>query len=68
MQQINFLICLIWAFREFNFRKEPGKKIPEVSQFSGYSGFAGSPVFRKKFFLVFFKKHDVLKLYFDYAI
>ncbi len=33
--------------------KNQEKKVSEVSRFSGYSGFAGSPVFRKIFFLIF---------------
>jgi len=36
--------------QEFNFRKESGKKVSEVSRFSGYSGFIGSPVLVKELF------------------
>jgi len=36
-------------------RKNQEKKVSEVSRFSGYSGFDGSPVFRKKIFFRFFK-------------
>jgi hypothetical protein len=41
------------------------QKVLLDSWFSIYSGLDGSPVFRQIFFSFFFKKHDVLKLYFD---
>ena len=42
-------LFFIWAYREFNFRKETGKKVLEVS--------------RKKFFSFFLKNHEVLKIF-----
>jgi hypothetical protein len=45
-----------WTYGEFNFRKESIKNVSEIARFSGYSDFAGSPVFRKKFFLSFFQE------------
>jgi len=56
MSLIDFLIFLYGLVENLIFRLEPGKKVSEISRFSGYSGFAGSPVF--------FKKHNVLKLFF----
>ena len=50
MSLIDFFIFFIWACREFNFRKWSGKKVSEVSRFSGYSGFVGSPVCREPCF------------------
>ena len=60
-------LFFIWAYREFNFRKEPGKKVLEVSRFSGYSGarFFGkkNSFSEKKFFSFFLKNHEVLKIF-----
>ena len=55
-----FFLCVV--VENLIFGKNQLKKVSEVSRFSGYSGFAGSPVFRK-FFFVFFKNNDVLRLF-----
>ena len=44
--------------------KNQEKEDSEIPRFSIYSGFTGSPIFRKFFFLCFFKNHGVLKLFF----
>ncbi len=52
MQQIIFFIFLRYAYREFNFRKESGKKsLGSFAVLYSYFGFAGSPVVRKFLFL-----------------
>jgi hypothetical protein len=56
------LTFFTWTCREFNFRKESGKKSFGRAR---ESVLPGAFFFAKKFFCIFFKNHDVLKLFFD---
>ena len=53
MQPINFFIFLYRLVENLILGKESEKKVSEIS---GYFGFAGSPIFRKKIIFSFFSK------------